>query len=75
MSGSKFKIGDVVLHKTTDKFKMSIISNGRYTPDDWVKGTNPGDINPNSFICKYYNPDTNQWEQKQFYDTELSLSK
>lgn len=75
MSDTNFNIGDVVTHKTTDRFKMVILSNGRYTIDDWVTGTKPGDKNPNNFICKYYNSDTKEWEQKSFYDSELSLSE
>lgn len=67
---SEFKIGDTVVHKATDSFKMVIIDNCRYK--ETAKIT---EKDPNRFECKYYNIHTNQWESKCFYALELVLSK
>ena len=75
MSVSKFKKGDTVMHKADSRFKMVVIRNGIYGTDDRVAMSKLGNTNPNSYICKYYNEDTFNWEQKFFYEEELTLAE
>ena len=75
MLENTFKIGDKVVHKTTDKFNMVIISNGTVSYSERSKELKIGNINPDVFICKYYNPDTTKWEEKRFHFTELKKSE
>lgn len=71
MLDNQFKIGDKVVHKTTDKFDMVIVSNDKVAYEERSAELKVGDTNPNVFICKYYNPDSMQWEQKRFHFAEL----
>lgn len=71
MLENTFKIGDKVKHKTTDEFSMVIIRNSIVTYDERTKNLKAGSKNPDKFICKYYNNNTNEWEEKGFYYTEL----
>ena len=74
MSENNFKIGDKVVHKTTNKFDMVIIGNGKVLLSEKSKSLELGNTHPDVFICKYYNPDTAQWEEKRFHFTELEKS-
>ena len=70
MSESKFKKGDVVGHKTTDKFEMVIVDNA-YFENPTIQQVANRSKNPERYHCKYYNPDTKVWEEKDFYEWEL----
>ena len=75
MENSVYSKGDKVRHKAEPKFDMVIISNGRFKTTDKVLKSNWGNINPKSYICKYYNSDTSKWEEEFFYEEELELFK
>jgi uncharacterized protein YodC (DUF2158 family) len=66
----EFKIGDVVEHKTTEEFEMVIIDNC-FFKNPTMEQTVQNSKDPNRFLCKYYNKNTNQWEEKCFENIEL----
>lgn len=70
MNESKFKKGDIVLHKTNSVQKMIIIGNGKYglgSPKNML-----GNTDPNSYICRFLNDDLQNID-KQYNDYELEL--
>lgn len=70
MSENKYKEGDLVIHKANQKFDMVIVGNcAPENPTIRQKADNYKD--PNRFSCRYYNPDTKEWEVKCFYGFEL----
>ena len=73
MSSTTFNIGDTVSHKTTDKFDMVIIGNCQYRSPT-MEQMSKQELDPNRFHCRYYNPDTKNWEEGCFQDVELVLS-
>lgn len=65
----EFKIGDHVLHRTTQDFEMIIIDFEKRWENNMAKNlTVP---NPKYPICRYYNRDTKKWETQTFNDFEL----
>ncbi|RBA29009.1 hypothetical protein [Flavobacterium tibetense] len=68
----KFKVGDIVVHKTTDKFKMSIIDNCP-PKNPTIKQVADRYKDPSIYRCKYYNENTNKWDEVCFQETELKL--
>jgi len=75
MEDSKYSKGTKVRHKIEPKFDMVIISNGRFKTTDKVPKSEWGNTNPKSYICKYYNIDNTEWEERFFYEEELELSE
>lgn len=72
MSNSVFNIGDIVVHKTTDKFKMSVVDNA--PPENpSIKQLSDNYKDPKRYKCRYYNSDTLNWEISNFQESELKL--
>ncbi|WP_291072633.1 MULTISPECIES: hypothetical protein [unclassified Empedobacter] len=67
----EFKIGDKVIHKTTEAFEMIIIDFEKRWENNIAKQTFTP--NPKYPICRYYNSRTNKWEKETFNDFELEL--
>lgn len=67
---TNFKKGDIVYHKTTKDFKMTIVDNCIYEKPS-IKQIEVKD--PNLFSCRYYNTKTDKWETVCFYSEELEL--
>lgn len=67
----ELKLQDKVYHKTTDAFEMIVIDFERRWDNDMSKNlTVP---NPKYPVCRYYNTNTNKWEEQSFNDFELEL--
>lgn len=74
MAKSNFSVGDSVVHKTTDQFEMIIIDNCMFGQPTQEQMANQSK-DPNRFLCKYYNDNTDKWEEVCFYGFELSPSE
>lgn len=69
---TEFKIGDHVMHRSTQDFEMIIIDFAKKWENNMTKNlTVP---NPKYPICRYYNRDTKKWEIQEFHDFELEYS-
>lgn len=66
---NEFKVGDKVRHKVAPQFDMVVVDFAKHWENDPYKGLT--EKNPEYPICKYYNNNTNQWEQKRFHLSEL----
>ena len=69
---NKFKVGDVVVHKTTNKFKMLIVDNC-YPKNPTIEQEFHNYKDLSIYKCRYYNELTNNWDEECFQEAELKL--